>query len=68
MNINERIDEVWIGGCDNRNRGLIDEEHEGRRKPTKKDGVLDPLNGNAPWVRVKGNAGVSFLCNSFPSS
>ena len=22
---------------------------------TKKDGVLDPLNGNDPWVRVKEN-------------
>ena len=27
----------------------------GLRRDTKKDGVLDPLNGNDPWVRVKEN-------------
>jgi len=28
MNTNKRIDELWIGGCDNRHRGVIYEGHE----------------------------------------
>ena len=30
--------------------------HEGRRRATKKDPVVDSLKGNAPWVRVRENA------------
>ena len=31
MNTNKRIDEVLMGGCDDRNRGFIDEGHDVKR-------------------------------------
>ena len=39
MNTNKRIDEVSIGGCDNRNRGVIHEVMARVQKLQKRFGV-----------------------------
>ena len=46
---------VWLTR-NNRKKELSTKTHEERRRATGKDNVVDPLKGNAPWVRMRENA------------